>query len=346
MKLGLIGLTDPMDTYKNVFRLDPKSPVDILPTLIAQLKDACVQLIVLLSHLSSVADQQLAESVPGIDVIIGGHDHKVVCPPLVVNGTIITQAGEYGKYLGRLDLEVDLAIGKILSHHGEMIQVDDTFPLDPQAQRAVAKEQKRVQRMMKKHVGILESPVELLEDSECAAGNLLADALLDRIQGSQIALILSGHWTTGLDKGVLTRGALYAAIRSTANPARLVLRGRQIREFLQKALEPENAARKLHALRGSAVGMPHVAGIRISYDPKDTNSLEISIEGDLLIDDNAYIIASTDMEFSEYIDYLVIPDEQIEFEIPTIMPEVLEDYIRQRSTIIAYQDRRIAPNSA
>jgi hypothetical protein len=124
------------------------------------------------------------------------------------------------------------------------------------------------------------------------------------------------------------------------------LRGRQIREFLQKALEPENAARKLHALRGSAVGMPHVAGIRISYDPKDTNSLEISIEGNLLIDDNAYIIASTDMEFSEYIDYLVIPDEQIEFEIPTIMPEVLEDYIRQRSTIIAYQDRRIAPNSA
>ena len=43
----------------------------------------------------------------GIDLIIGAHDHVELNPPLVVNGTIIAQAGDYGRYLGRLDLEID-----------------------------------------------------------------------------------------------------------------------------------------------------------------------------------------------------------------------------------------------
>jgi hypothetical protein len=46
-----------------------------------------------------------------------------------------------------------------------------------------------------------------------------------------------------------------------------------------------------------------------------------------------YIIAATDMEFADYIDYLVIPFEQIQFEVPTIMPEVLEEYIGRHSPI-------------
>jgi 5'-nucleotidase len=345
-KVGLIGLTDPLGVYKDVFHLSPKSPVDVLPDLIAQAKEAGAKLIILLSHLSSVADQGLTESVPGIDVIIGGHDHKILCPPLVANGTIIAQAGEYGQFLGRLDLDVDPATGQILSHKGEMIQVDESIPPDPQAQKSVEVEQKRMQKIVHKRVGVLESPIEFLEDSECAAGNLLADALLDRMKGAQIALTLAGHWTTGLDKGVLTRGALYAAIRSTANPARLSLSGEQIRAFLRKALEPENAARKLRPLRGSAVGMPHVAGMRIQYDPNDISSLEISIGDEALIDNKTYIVASTDTELSEYIDYLVIPDGQIEFEIPTILPEMLEDYIRERSPFMVHQDRRIVLNLA
>jgi hypothetical protein len=31
------------------------------------------------------------------------------------------------------------------------------------------------------------------------------------------------------------------------------------------------------------------------------------------------------MEFSDWVGYLVIPDEQAEYEVPKIMPEVLEE---------------------
>jgi 5'-nucleotidase len=345
LEVGLIGLTDPMEVYRAVFKLDAKRPADVLPDLITQARAQGAKFLILLSHLNSTADQQLAERFPGINVIIGGHDHKILYPPVEIKGTIIAQAGEYGQFLGRLDLEVDQETGKIAHYTGELIPVEETIPIDPQAQMAVQNEQDRVEQIMRQRVGVLESAIEVSDDRECTAGNLLADALLDRMKGSQVALALAGHWTTGLDAGEVTRGELFAANRSTANPAGVELSGKQILSFLREALKPENAARRLHSLRGGAVGMPHVAGMRVRYDPNDENFLAVEIGNEALEEDKKYIVASTDMEFSEFINYLVIPDEQLDYEVPTIMPEVLEDYIRQNSPLQAPDTNRISSQS-
>ena len=342
LRVGLIGLTDPIDVYRAVFKLDAKKPADVLPELITQVRLQGAKSIILLSHLSSPADQQVAENIPGIDVIVGGHDHKKLYPPLEVNGTVIVQAGEYGQFLGRLDLEIDQETGKIIHYKGELIPVEETVPVDPQAQKTVESERERVEIIMRNRVGILESAVELSDDTECSAGNLLADALLDRMKGTQVALALAGHWTTGLEAGEVTEGELFAANRSTANPARVELNGKQILSFMREALKPENAARRLHSLRGGAVGMPHVAGMRIRYDPDDESFLEIEIGAEPLLEDKIYVVAGTDFEFSELINYLVIPDEQIEYELPTIMPEVLEDYLRENSPLPAPMGKRLS----
>lgn len=341
LNVGLIGLTDPMEVYRAVFKLDAKTPEDVLPDLIIQARDQGAKFLILLSHLSSTADQRVAENIPGIDLIIGGHDHKKLYPPLELNGTVITQAGEYGQFLGRLDLEIDEETGKIIQYRGELIPVEETIPVDPGAQKAIENEQERVVQMMRKQVGFLESAAELKEDAECSAGNLLADALWDRMKGTQLALALAGHWTNGLDAGEVTQGELFAANRSTANPARLELSGEQILTFMREALKPENAARRLRSLRGAAVGMPHVAGMRVRYDPHDESYLEIEIGGEPLQEDKSYLVAATDFEFSVEISYLVIPDEQIEYELPTIVPEVLEDYIRKNSPLRAPDANRI-----
>jgi len=341
LTVGLIGLTDPMEVYKTVFKLDAKDPEEVFPGLIKQVRSQGARFVIFLSHLSSEADQRVAESVPGIEVIIGGHDHKTLYPPLVINGTVIAQAGEYGQYLGRLDLEIDDGTGEITSRSETLIPVNETIPIDPTAQKAAEDEQKRAQEIMQKRVGFLEGPLELTYDSECAAGNLLADALLDRMEGTQVAMVLAGHWSTGLEAGEVTQGMLFAANRSTANPARLELTGKQIQTFMREALKPGNATRRLHALRGGGVGMPHVAGMQVRYDRSDGDFLEIKVGNAPLAEDESYVVASTDMEFAAFIDYLLIPDENIEYEIPTIMPEVLEEYIRQNSPLPLHGGIRI-----
>ena len=331
LQMGIIGLTAPIEAYRTFFKLKMDDPSEIMPGLIAAARAQGAKTILLLSHLGSSADLELAEQSAGIDIIIGAHDHKELNPPLVVKNTIIAQAGDFGRLLGRLDLSIAPRTGKVIRHTGGLIPITDDMPLDSETQSVMKVEQIRAQAIMNREIGVLRDPLEISEDRECAAGNLLADALLERVPGAQLALVL-GHWQNGLEAGPLAQGTLFSASRSTANPARVELTGAQILQFLQEALKPENMARKIRPLRGRAVGMPHVAGARVRYT-KDLEAIEVEINRQPLNETQTYIVAATDMEFADYMGYLVIPFEQIQFEVPTIMPEVLEEYIASHSPI-------------
>jgi 2',3'-cyclic-nucleotide 2'-phosphodiesterase (5'-nucleotidase family) len=348
LKIGLIGLTAPNEAYQTFFQLDVPEPLEVLPGLVERVRLEGAKTVILVSHLGSAVDQKVAESLRGINVIVGGHDHVKISPPQVVNDTIIVQAGDFGQYLGRLDLILDSETGSVAQHTGELIPVEEDVPGDPAAQAAVEAQHARVERMMQNQIGCLNDPVELSVEQECSAGNLLADALLERMEATQVALVLAGHWTNGLEAGPLTQGRLYAANRSTANPARARLSGLQIEQFLAEALKLENARRSLHALRGGAVGMPHVAGLRVRHDPEKLEKLEkleVWVGDEPLQPEQIYLVAATDMEFADFIGYLPLPMREIEFEVPTIMPEVLEDYIARHSPLDRPAGGRIAPHS-
>lgn len=340
LKVAIIGFTAPLDVYSSFFKLQVGQPAELLPGLITEAKSQGAKTIIILSHLGSKPDQELAAQVSGIDVIIGAHDHKELYPPLLVNGTIIVQAGDFGRLLGRLDLTLDPNSGKVLEYQGQLIPITDDIPLDPAAQDAWQIQQMRAQEMMDREIGYLKDSFELAGDRECAAGNLLADALLERMQGAQISIALAGHWQSGLDSGRLSQGALFAANRSTANPAKLTLTGSQIVHFLREALKPENAARTLHSLRGGFVGTPHLAGA-VVHCSENMADVEVELNGKPLEPDQKYIVASTDMEFSDWIGYLIISEQDIEFEVPTIMPEVLQDHILRHSPLQRPQARFI-----
>jgi 5'-nucleotidase/UDP-sugar diphosphatase len=51
-------------------------------------------------------DVAIARAVPGIDLIVGGHTQIPLFEPDVQNGTLIVQAYEWGKYVGKVDLEI------------------------------------------------------------------------------------------------------------------------------------------------------------------------------------------------------------------------------------------------
>ena len=66
-----------------------------------------VDLLVVLSHLGHEEDKDLADAVSGIDLIIGGHSHTYVNPPVKIDSTYVTQAHRYGTQVGLLKLTVD-----------------------------------------------------------------------------------------------------------------------------------------------------------------------------------------------------------------------------------------------
>ena len=122
-KLAVIGITTPDTAFttkpEHVARLTFQQPVEVLPQQVQEIRNRGADLIVLLSHSGLDADLVIAQQVPGIDVIVGGHSHTVVTHPLRVNDTLIVQAGSYGAWLGVLELEVDIATRKVLSYNRE-----------------------------------------------------------------------------------------------------------------------------------------------------------------------------------------------------------------------------------
>jgi 5'-nucleotidase/UDP-sugar diphosphatase len=67
-------------------------------------------------------DVTLARQVDGIDVIVGGHTQKPLFQPDIQNGSVIVQAYEWGKYVGRVDLE--FLDGKVTLKEAKLIPVN------------------------------------------------------------------------------------------------------------------------------------------------------------------------------------------------------------------------------
>ena len=340
VRMAFVGLTAPMGLY-SFFKVKPWQPADVLPGLIAEARRLGARTIVLLSHLGAVDDQALAAAVPGVDLILGGHSHTEMVPPVTVGTTLIAQAGEHGRFLGRLDLDVEHATGRLHLRSAALLPVTEDIPTDPSVLEALAAERLRVREISGRVVAELLEPLEISESEECTAGDLLADALLDRVPGAQAAMVLMGHWRGGLPAGPLTMGALHAAMPSTGNPARALLSGRQILDWLTAALKPENAVRRPHMTRGAVLGIPHVAGMTIRCRADSHEPEEVLIQGKPLRAEERYLVASSDMEFSAAVGYLDVPEESVEYEVPAILPEVVDEYLTARSPVAAPAGGRV-----
>src|SRR5262249_497973 len=103
-KVGFFGLVTP----EARLYIRGGTPVNFAPFLpgggaaVAQLKQEGAQIIVALTHMNLVEDQQLVREVSGLHLVLGGHEHI----PITVyeRGVLILKAGSDAEFLGVADL--------------------------------------------------------------------------------------------------------------------------------------------------------------------------------------------------------------------------------------------------
>ncbi|HNY62822.1 MAG TPA: metallophosphatase [Bacteroidales bacterium] len=118
VKIGIFGLTASLSglvspsILKEVTFLDPITSGKKMVELLKK-KEKC-DLIICLSHLgytpvgdNLISDPMLAETVDGIDLIIGGHTHTYLEEPEVINGTRIYQTGSKGIHIGKINIVIN-----------------------------------------------------------------------------------------------------------------------------------------------------------------------------------------------------------------------------------------------
>ncbi len=194
-RIGLIGLT-PQDTDelaspgKNVIFSDP---VQAVQGEVDRLTEMGVNKIVVLSHSEFNVDVAVAEGTTGVDVIVGGHSNTLLSNvnsraagayPTMVGDTAVVQAYAYGKYLGELKVVFDDE-GVISSATGEPILLDRFVTEDAATKARVGELGAPLDEIRNKVVAEAAAPIEgdrsVCRIEECPMGNLIADAMLDRV---------------------------------------------------------------------------------------------------------------------------------------------------------------------
>ena len=105
--------------------------------MIDEMRGQGAEVIVAISHSGVIEDKELAQQVPGIDVIVGGHCHTALFEPVLQGSTIIVQAGSLGMYLGQLELAYNSDTGKVRVRNEEnghpfLIPIDSSFASNPE----------------------------------------------------------------------------------------------------------------------------------------------------------------------------------------------------------------------
>ena len=112
---------------------------DDMIELVEQIKeDESPDAIILLSHNGMDVDIKMAERVPGLNAVFGGHTHDGIPQPIKVkniegNTCLVTNAGSNGKYIGVMDF--DIQDGEVKEMHYQMLPVfEDALPADKEMQ--------------------------------------------------------------------------------------------------------------------------------------------------------------------------------------------------------------------
>lgn len=121
LKVGIFGLIG-YDAINKTADPDPvifDDPIESARIAVRELLENGADIVIALTHSGVSEDRELANALPEIDIIVGGHTHTPLYEPIKVGKTVIVQAGSYLRYLGVLELEWDLIERSLKVVNGE-----------------------------------------------------------------------------------------------------------------------------------------------------------------------------------------------------------------------------------
>ncbi|MBM3554910.1 MAG: hypothetical protein FJX47_05095 [Alphaproteobacteria bacterium] len=277
--VGLVGLTTEDTREKahpdRLAQVAFRDAANVLRNALRQLSRAGVRHVIVVSHLGHDRDVELARTIAGIDVIVGGHTHTLLSNtdakakgpyPTVVKGptgenVLVVQAGSWTRHVGRIEVKFD-GDGRVLAWSGDTIALGREAPEDEEIAALVATFTPEVEAMRGRKVGeIAVSAGGNCRAEECVLGNLVADAMLasTRAQGVEAVITNGGGLRPPLLSGPVSHGDILTALPFQNAISTLSLTGADLREAIEHGLS---------AIEQGHGRFPQVAGLRYVFSPR------------------------------------------------------------------------------
>ncbi|MEW5821513.1 MAG: 5'-nucleotidase C-terminal domain-containing protein [Cyanobacteriota bacterium] len=288
IKYGFIGATT-CDVNKTSYQkfLNGNSVIDPLKTVeleVKKLENQGINKIILISHLGFDVDKQIAEYIPGIDVIVGGHTHtsingvkegyNLLKSPRNEEPVLLLHSGSYGDNLGVSHLifnengilQIGSSLDKLKDKFSKLFNKPAIInkTTNTLINAAVLPKDKDLSK-------ILDDKLTLIAKSkkpiDCdwpiwganQLGSLTADAVKE-VTRAQISLIQAGGLRRAIDKGpVYAEYIKNQVIPFDTDIVKVRLTGKQILDALNHAAETAGEFDK-------KPGLLQVSGLCYSYD--------------------------------------------------------------------------------
>lgn len=199
-KIGIFGIVTPQ--LEKIVTLDDdvilyQDTTKCGNTAVKSLRDEGADVIIALTHQERDEDIQLAESVPGIDLIIGGHDHLVWNETVTTDDgteTLIVHAGKYGEEMDTVDITIEN--GVVTGTAIQRYEITEELPDDEQITSFVTPYYVKYTESLSEGIGSTTVPLDVqkktLRTGETNAGDYVMDTVRGNVPGVDIALINSG----------------------------------------------------------------------------------------------------------------------------------------------------------
>jgi 5'-nucleotidase len=219
IKVGVFGLTIP-DPLIN------SAPVVITPDIMEKayenvmtLRGCGADVVICLSHLGFNLDYLMASNVPGIDFILGGHDHAIQSATVTNSGytTRIYHSGEYYMKLGKISFTYNS--GLISNVNYQLIDINNTLPSVPEIDATVEYLKAGIVSIYGdvytpgpvavNHLDKNVNPEAPFKDTPL--GNLVTDSYRDAT-GTQIGITVQGLMSEAIYQGGISGSDVFRAV--------------------------------------------------------------------------------------------------------------------------------------
>ncbi len=135
---------------------------------------------------------KLAGRVHGLDVVLGGHTHDALPQPIRVGRTLVVNSGSHGKFLSRLDMDVQR--GRVGSYRYRLIPVlAQDVPADPEMAQLIEEIRRPYEDKLSERLAVSDTLLYRRGNFNGTFDELILDALL-RGADAQIGFSPGFRW--------------------------------------------------------------------------------------------------------------------------------------------------------
>ncbi len=293
IKVGLFGLltTDTNTSSKPSANIRFVDPILTTRSLVKKMRAQGAQIIVAITHLTMSKDKELAAT-GLVDVIIGGHEHELL--QSIAGRTPIFKWGADARVLGRIELNVNAATGKLTSLDWAGIPVTDATPDDKEVAAVIAGYESKVSAELDKPIG--RTSVELDGRSianrtgETNLSNFIADAFR-QATGADIGFSNGGGMRANrvFPVGELTKRDVLSMLPFENPVTKIEVTGAVLKAALENGVS--------QVVEESESGrFPQVSGVQFEFDGRKSvgsRVVKVLVNGQPLDDKKTYTLAST-----------------------------------------------------